>query len=71
MENTITITCTLCKKSITGYQPIFNDFKIDETNIVHICQDCIDKFMKWQGSNFAKLFPTSSMKKRFENKKLY
>jgi hypothetical protein len=55
--------CILCKKEIKNYSAEFNRFEN-----VDICQDCIDRFMRWQGSRMAKLFPTKSLKKRFENR---
>ena len=62
------IDCPLCKKQIEKYNPNLNDLKIDENCTVTICQNCIDKFFKWQQGIYAKLFPTNYMKKRFENK---
>ena len=41
---------------------------IDESHIYKLCQDCIDKFMKWQGKKFSNLFPTNLMKKRLKEK---
>ena len=60
--------CRICKKSIEKYDPNFNQFKIDKNNSVDICQNCIDKFFKWQGELYSKLFPTNAMKKRFLKK---
>jgi len=60
--------CSLCKKPIEKYDLTFNHLKIDESCEVDICQNCIDKFFKWQGSLFAKLYPTNAMKKRFGKK---
>jgi hypothetical protein len=60
--------CSLCKKEIENYNESLNHFKIDENTSAFICQNCIDKFFKWQGSIYAKLFPTNAMKKRFGNK---
>ncbi|VVB78965.1 Uncharacterised protein [uncultured archaeon] len=62
--------CTLCKKPIEKYDANFNHFVIDESCSADICQSCIDKFFKWQGSLYAKLFPTTAMKKRFAGKKI-
>lgn len=59
------MNCTLCKKPIHNYNPEFNQLKIDESQSADICQDCIDKFLKWQQSIFANLFPTKAMKKRY------
>lgn len=61
--------CTLCKKTIENYNSEFNKMQIDETHAVDICQDCIDKFVAWQGRKYAKLFPTTALKKRFAEKK--
>jgi len=60
--------CTLCKKPIEKYDARFNHLKIDESVSADICQSCIDKFFIWQGELYAKLFPTTAMKKRFEKK---
>jgi hypothetical protein len=38
---------------------------IDENHEADICQQCIDKFFKWQQGVYARLFPTSAAKKRF------
>jgi len=60
--------CALCKKPIEKYDSNFNHLKIDESNSVDICQNCIDKFFEWQGNISAKLYPTKFMKKRFSGK---
>jgi hypothetical protein len=60
--------CELCKKPIEKYNPTLNNLKIDENCNVDLCQDCIDKFMKWQQGIYARLFPTKTMKKRFGSK---
>lgn len=60
--------CALCGKDIQNYNISFNHLKIDETKSVDICQDCIDKFVKWQQGLFAKMFPTTAIKKRFGQK---
>ncbi len=57
--------CKLCNKTIENYNPKFNHLEIDEKTQVDICSDCTDKFLKWQQSIFADLFPTKSMKKRY------
>ena len=57
--------CTLCKKTIDNYNLYFHRLKIDEKHLVDICDDCMDKIIKWQGKKYAILFPTSYMKKRF------
>ena len=63
--------CTLCETTITNYNSSFNHLKIDETHSIEICQECITKFVKWQQSTYAHLFPTKSSKKYLEkNKKL-
>ena len=55
--------CILCKKEIDRYNPKLNQLKIDESQSVDICLDCIDKFLKWQQNIFATLFPTKAAKK--------
>ena len=60
--------CTLCQKEIENYTPIFNRLKISESHSVYICQLCSDKFIKWQQRNYAILFPTKALKKRFKDK---
>ncbi len=60
--------CVLCKKKIENYVAEFNRLEIGESLSVGICQDCIDKFMKWQGSKIARLFPTKAMKKMLNKK---
>jgi hypothetical protein len=57
--------CVLCEKPINNYNAGFNHFKIDESQEVDICLECVDKFSKWQQSILAKLFPTKAAKKRF------
>ena len=57
--------CKICNNEIKKYNLMLNNFKIDDSNSVDICLDCTDKFLKWQGNTFAKLFPTTMMKKRF------
>jgi len=56
--------CTLCRKPIKGYNPDFNHLKIDESNALEICPECMEKFIKWQQGIYAKLFPTKAAKKR-------
>jgi len=63
------MNCTLCNQPIKDYDPAFNRLRIDDTNSADICQGCIDKFVKWQGSKYMKLFPTSAMKKRYGGNK--
>jgi hypothetical protein len=57
--------CALCKKRISHYNPMLNRMVIDEKDSADICQPCIDKFCKWQGEIYSKLFPTKALKKRF------
>jgi hypothetical protein len=66
VENKRMIKCRLCEQAIENYNPAFNRLKINESCSVDICQDCIDKFIKWQGSIIVKLFPTKALKKRYE-----
>ncbi|MFX0102052.1 MAG: hypothetical protein ACFFCS_20975 [Candidatus Hodarchaeota archaeon] len=61
-------TCKLCGKSIADYSKVLNCLEIDEFHAIDICQECIDKFLKWQQGIFARLFPTSSMKKMLEKR---
>ena len=58
--------CTLCKKDINNYTIEFNHLKIDETNSIDICQDCLEKLVNWQKTNYAKLFPTKTLKKIYK-----
>jgi hypothetical protein len=60
--------CTLCGKPIHNYEAAYNHLEIDETHAADICRDCIDKFFKWQQGIYARLFPTSAVKKRFGKK---
>lgn len=55
--------CTLCGDKIDNYSDEFNCLKIDKTHSADICASCIDKFMHWQQTKLAKLFPTKMMKK--------
>ncbi|KYC46437.1 MAG: hypothetical protein AMQ22_02136 [Candidatus Methanofastidiosum methylothiophilum] len=55
--------CALCKKPIEKYNAKLNQLKIDESISVEICSDCIDKFLNWQKTLFATLFPTKAAKK--------
>lgn len=61
--------CTLCESPITDYNVLFNHLKIDESHSLDICQDCIDKIVKWQQSGYAHLFPTKTSKKYLEKQK--
>jgi len=61
--------CRLCGKSIENYDAQFNHMSVDESHSAELCQNCIDKFVKWYGSMCANLFPTKALKKRYgENK---
>jgi len=62
------MNCTLCGKPIRNYDAAYNHLEIDETHAADICPKCIDKFLKWQQSIYARLFPTSAVKKRFAGK---
>jgi hypothetical protein len=62
------MNCTLCGKAIRNYDAVSNHLAIDETHAADICPECIDKFVKWQQSIYARLFPTSAVKKRFAKK---
>jgi hypothetical protein len=57
--------CILCNCPIKNYDAMLNRLKIDDSCSVDICQDCIDKFVKWQGSKYVKLFPTKALKRRY------
>ncbi|MFW9929040.1 MAG: hypothetical protein ACFFD1_06590 [Candidatus Thorarchaeota archaeon] len=61
--------CSLCEKEILNYNIEFNHLKIDELHTFDICQECIDKIVKWQQKIFARLFPTSALKKRYGEQK--
>ena len=58
--------CTLCREQIKNYTPEFHQLEINESLSVHICQSCVNKFVKWQQRKFAKLFPTKRAKKLFK-----
>ena len=64
------MNCTICKKTIEKYDPEFNHLVIDKLTSVDICQGCIDKFFKWQGELYSRLFPTTALKKRFSKNKI-
>lgn len=57
--------CALCGGLIQAYLPAFHHLVLDEHHEVDLCQACIDKFMRWQATKFATLFPTKALKKRF------
>jgi len=60
--------CNLCENSIKDYNSSFNQLQINELHSVDICQECIDKFVKWQQNNYAQLFPTKTAKKRLQKR---
>ncbi|MHA2108256.1 MAG: hypothetical protein ACW99R_11160 [Candidatus Hodarchaeales archaeon] len=62
--------CNWCKEQIENYTPEFNQLEINESLSVHICQSCVDKFVKWQQRKYAKLFPTKHAKKLFKENNL-
>jgi hypothetical protein len=61
--------CTLCSREIKDYSPAFNHLEIDDSHSAELCQNCIDKFVKWYGSMCANLFPTKALKKRYGGNK--
>jgi hypothetical protein len=63
------MNCTLCDEKIEGYNPMFNQLKIDEKHIVEICSECNQKIITWQQNTYAKLFPTKSAKKILDERK--
>lgn len=54
--------CELCKKDIKNFIEKFNQLEL-ENNRVNICEDCKDRFLKWQQGIFADMFPTKAIKK--------
>lgn len=58
--------CALCKKTISNYNADFNNLKINEIDSADFCQECIDKFIKWQQNLFVRLFPTKTLKKIYK-----
>jgi len=60
--------CHICGQPIRDYQHTLHHVTINESVGVDMCQDCVDKIIRWQGSIYAKLFPTTAMKKRFGQK---
>ena len=60
--------CNLCNQPITNYDPAFHHLMINDSCAVDICSECIDKFVKWQGSIYKNLFPTKAMKKMYKEK---
>jgi hypothetical protein len=59
--------CILCGRDIGNYNAEFNRLRIDESRGADICEDCIDRFAKWQGSKIVRMFPTRALKKRYGN----
>lgn len=57
------VVCVLCGKLIDKYNPVFNQLVISDSRSVDLCQNCIDKFLKWQRELLKKLFPTSVTKR--------
>jgi ribosome-binding protein aMBF1 (putative translation factor) len=57
--------CILCGRLIRDYHPVFNHLEIDESHAVDVCSECVHKFVKWQQTVYANLFPTKAAKKRF------
>ena len=62
--------CDLCLNEIENYNASFNQLKIDEIRVVYICQDCVTKFIKWQQSIYATLYPTKQMKRRYKKREI-
>jgi ribosome-binding protein aMBF1 (putative translation factor) len=57
------MNCKLCEKEIKNYSSEFNQLKIDGDHKIEVCQDCVEKFQKWQQQIITQLFPTKAMKK--------
>jgi hypothetical protein len=57
--------CSLYENEIRNYILDFNHLRINELHTINVCQECIDKFVKWQQKIIARLFPTNALKKRF------
>ncbi len=57
------MNCKLCETPIKNYSPEFNHLKIDQTHEIEVCEECVEKFMKWRQEIIAQLFPTKTMKK--------
>lgn len=57
--------CSLCGREISRYSQELNHLEIDESHSADLCQDCIDRFIRWQGKVISRLFPTKVMKKRY------
>jgi len=63
------MNCKLCEKQIKNYNPEFDHLKLDDTHEIDLCQDCVEKFSKWQQTIIARLFPTKAMKKIISQRK--
>ncbi len=63
MENKV--KCILCEQPIQNYDSVFNHLTIDESHAADICTQCIDRFLRWQQSIYARFFPTNAVKKRY------
>ena len=61
--------CSLCENEISNYSKKFNHLKIDDGHTYEICQNCMDKIIKWQQDKFTNLFPTSALKKKLKENK--
>ena len=63
--------CVICNNTIEKYNQEFNQLKLDENKTVEICSDCIQKFTQWQQGIFAKIYPTTFIKRLTKkNKKI-
>ena len=47
---------------------MFNHLDIDESHVVDICSECIQKIIKWQKNTYVRLFPTKSVKNLMEKR---
>ena len=59
------MNCKLCDRPIDKYDPAFHRLEIDEAHAADFCPDCIEKFVTWQRGIFARLFPTTAVKKKY------
>ncbi len=59
----VKMDCALCNEPIKDFHEKLNRLKIDDKRSVDICQECIEKFLKWQQEVFTELFPTKAAKK--------
>lgn len=64
-QKTPGIKCTLCESVIADYSTTFNHLTLDESHSAEICQDCVEKIIKWKQETYATLFPTPAIKRRF------